>query len=740
MTRRLPFLQSDLPKRLTTLVVFFVMGAAPAGAQEAARPSKIGERDAPLKMEAEQMTGRPDREVELERAVEIQRGSTIIEADSVHYDIVDDKVNAVGNVEINRAGDHYTGNELHLKMDTGVGTMDSPVYRLLRKNARGSAERIDFETEDSATIIKGIYTTCEGPDPDWYLKSSKLSLDNSTEKGEAINAVLVFKGVPIAGTPYISFPLTEERASGFLAPSIVTSTNGGLEITTPYYLNIAPNRDLTLYPHYISRRGLMLGADARYLGETYAGVTRTEFLNTDAVTGEQRYALSSTHRQNLGPGLNFSSDLNFASDNDYPKDFPLTRTLANRRLLLRNIQLDYAASDWAGAVRLADYQVLQDPLAPIVSPYGRLPQLVYSRFGYDDSGLSWNFNSELTRFTHPTLVAGDRLALNPRVTYAWNRPGYFVRPSMSLHATTYSLNQADPAMTAPSRILPTVSLDSGLVFERDANFFGREALQTLEPRLFYTFTPYVRQDALLYPNFDSSEADFNYAQVFRENRFVGNDRIGDSNLVTAALASRFIELNGVERVRLAVAQRFYLSEQRVILGATPTALTDTRSDILLLTSGRITDELRVDANFQYSQTNNLFNRVNFGTYWQPAPMKLLNFQYRRDIRNTSNDASTNFELVDISGQWPLSQNWYGVGRINYLLKENKIGQTLFGLEYKADCWIFRFVGQQIPTAVGVANTSFFIQLEFNGLSSLGSNPMRALRANVPGYQPLSQQQ
>lgn len=745
MTRRLPFLQSDLPQQLTTIVVLFVMGAAPASAQKIAPASKADQRDGPLQLEAEQMTGRPDREVKLERDVVIRRDATTIEADSVHYDIVDDKVDAVGNVAIDRAGDHYSGKELHLKMDTGVGTMDSPVYKLMRKNARGSAKRVDFESEDSATVVAGVYTTCEGPDPDWYLKSSKLSLDNSTGKGVANNAVLVFKGVPIAGTPYISFPLTDARVSGFLAPSIATSTTGGLEVTTPYYLDIAPNRDLTIYPRYISRRGLMMGADARYLGETYSGTTRGEWLNTDAITGEQRYALSSVHRQNLAPGMNLSSDLNFASDNEYPKDFPLTRTLANRRLLLRNIQLDYASSDWSGTVRVAQYQVLQDPLATIVSPYGRLPQLVYSRFGYNDSGLSWNFGSEMTRFTHSSLVAGDRLVLNPRLTYAWNKPGYFVRPSMSLHGTVYNLNQvADPAvMTAPTRVLPTISLDSGLVFERDASFFGREALQTLEPRLFYSYTPYQQQNALLYPNFDSSEADFNYTQVFRENRFVGNDRIGDSNQVTAALTSRFIELNGIERVRLAVAQRFSLAEQRVTLGApalTSSAASDTRSDILLLTSGRVTDALRVDANMQYSQTRNEVNRVNFGTYWQPEPMKLLNVQYRRDIRNTTNSAATNFELIDISGQWPLSHRWYGVGRINYLLKENKLGQSLLGLEYKADCWIFRFVGQQIPTAVGVANTSFFIQLEFNGLSSLGSNPMRALRANVPGYQPLSQQQ
>ena len=160
--------------------------------------------------------------------------------------------------------------------------------------------------------------------------------------------------------------------------------------------------------------------------------------------------------------------------------------------------------------------------------------------------------------------------------------------------------------------------------------------------------------------------------------------------------------------------------------------------MLFLATGRITSELRLDTNLQYSQTLKEFNRVNFGTFWQPAPMKLLNVQYRRDRRNTSNDANTNFELFDISGQWPLSDRWYGVGRINYLIKEEKLGQSLVGVEYKADCWIFRMVGQRLPTAVGEINTTFYIQLEFNGLSALGTNPMRALRANVPGYQPLTQ--
>jgi len=330
--------------------------------------------------------------------------------------------------------------------------------------------------------------------------------------------------------------------------------------------------------------------------------------------------------------------------------------------------------------------------------------------------------------------------LNPRMTYRWQRPGAFIKPSLSLHMTNYNLDQIPYAsMTAPARAIPTASLDSGLIFERDASFFGRDATQTLEPRLFISHTPYVKQDLTLYPNFDSAEADFNYAQVFRENRFVGHDRVGDASTVTTALMSRYLEIEGQERLRVAVAQRFSFADPRVILGnpASQTSTTsDAKSDILLLSSGRVTKELRLDANFQYSQSNQIFNRVNFGTFWQPEPMKVLNVQYRRDIRST--DPAANFEIFDISGQWPLSARWYGVGRLNYLIKEQDVGQSLIGAEYRADCWIFRFVGQRTPTAQGVVNTTVFLQLEFNGLSSLGSNPLTALRANVPGYQKLTQ--
>jgi LPS-assembly protein len=688
----------------------------------------------------------------MERRVEITRGKTQIEADRMHYDMVDDRVDAEGNVRVAKEGNVFTGKELRLKLDTGEGVLQSPIYKLIRKNAHGKADRIDFQSQDLATVIGGYYTTCSQPEPDWYLKTGSMALDNGREIGVAKDAVLVFKGVPLAGTPYISFPLSEERVSGFLAPTIATSTSGGLEVTTPYYWNIAPNRDLVLAPHYIARRGLMMGGTARYLGEDFSGQTRFEVIDRDAQTSESRYAISSRHKQDLGSGLSFASNLNMASDNNYAQDFPFSHVWAyqpgiSRRLLPRDVRVDYGSRDSTASARVIEYQVLQDSnlSAKILTPYSRLPQLQYNYYGDNEGSLSWSIASEFTRFYTSAIPVvgmprqGDRMILNPRLTYNYSSGGFYFRPSISAHETVYSLDQtADPAMKAPSRFLPTVSIDSGLVFERNASLLGNPAVQTLEPRLFYTHTPYKRQDSLLYPNFDSSEADFNYATVFRENRFVGNDRIGDSNQLTSAMMTRFLEPNGMERVRLAIAQRFSFTEQRVSLDQSTTASSETRSDLLLLGSGRVTDELRLDSNFQYSQTRSEVNRMNLGAFWQPAPMKVLNVQYRRDVRNLPNDPNSNFELIDISSQWPIGDRWYGVGRVSYLIKESKLGQSLAGLEYKADCWIFRMVGQKIPTAQGISNTMVFLQLEFNGLSMLGANPMRALRSNVPGYQPLGQ--
>ena len=726
---RFPDLSS--PQRLLRILTAVVAAAALPNyvlAQKLPTTSKMADRDSPSDISAEKMTGRPDRDLQLDDKVEIVRGSTTITSDRAKFHVVEDEVEAFGHVRMIRNGDIYNGDELKLNMDAGKGFVTKPTYRIDRSKAQGHAERINFEAEDRATIIEGTYSTCEGTNPDWYLKSSKLRLDTGRDLGVSASSIVYFKGVPILAAPEMSFPLSDARESGVLPPTIGTTNRGGLEVTLPYYFNIAPNRDLTLYPKLIAQRGLQMGLDARYLDPSYAGETKLEFLPQDRLTKTNRYAITSVHSQILRPGLTMNWNVSAASDNDYPTDFASTQTTASQRLLLRDLNLTYGNSFGTFVARTSKYQVLQDFAAPIAQPYDRLPQLTYSALRQDVGGFDFSLDTDFTRFTHPTLQRGERLFAIPRVSYPIIRPGYFITPKVSLNATRYKLDDVPPgSINNPTRVVPTASIDSGMIFERDANFFGTAMTQTLEPRLFYVRTPYRDQSTL--PNFDSSLADLSFTQIFSENRFVGNDRISDANQVTAAITSRFLESNGAERIRLAFGQRYYLAKPKVTLG---TPQEDSRSDVLLSASGRLTNALYAETNMQYSQTLHRLNRANYAVRYQPAPLKVLNLQYRVDLPNNLE------KFFDVSGQWPLSRRWYGVGRIDYSLKTNKIAEGLLGVEYKADCWVFRAVAQRIPTATQQATTALFFQLELNGLSKLGSNPTDALYRNVPGYQNVNQ--
>ncbi len=709
-----------------------------AAANDAGQPLEEGATT----LSAEQITGRPDREIELEREAEVVRGTNTLNADRITYDIIRDEVEAVGNIRIQRDGDRFTGDKARLKFDTGTGYVTQPTYHLQLNNAQGKAEQVIFEGEDRARISQGTYSTCEGTDPDWYLSSSTISLDKGRDIGTASKALLYFKGVPILGTPYMSFPMSDARKSGILPPTFGTTSKGGFELTAPYYFNIAPNRDLTLYPKLISKRGLQLGAQARYLGERYAGETRLEVLPDDQVSKRDRYALSSTHRQSFGQGWSFASNLNLASDDNYPNDFSTTLTEADNRLLEREVQLSYVQSFWSTSLLASSYQVLQDPRDRISRPYDRLPQWTFRAAQQNVSGFDWSVISEVTGFSDPDRLpgasstlnpgSGRRVVVNPRLSYPILYPGYFVVPQVSVHASAYDVDANGSASNSISRVLPTVSVDSGLIFERDTHFLGTKATQTLEPRLFYVYTPYKNQSD--FPLFDTALSDFNFSQIFQENRYSGHDRISDANQLTAAVVSRYIEESGIERMRFALAQRYYLNQQKVISEQTSIDRSeDTKSDILAAVSGRINSKLSLDSSLQYSQTDKELSRANFGVRWQPGPKRVLNLEYRRDLAT-----NPELKLIDISAQWPLARRWYGVGRVNYSLEEKEVAESLIGLEYKADCWVFRMVGQRTPTATGVASTALFFQLELTGFSRIGSDPLPELRENVPGYQLVNQ--
>ncbi|MGF6275100.1 LPS-assembly protein [Massilia sp. UYP11] len=730
------------PRQVLALYALVSATAIPAFAQSVP-PAPQAEDELPVIIQAEEIGGRPDRRVDLNRNVEITRGQSGITADTACYLRVEDEVTATGNVNMWRFGDRYKGDELQLNLETGKGYLLNPTYFLADSNGQGRADRIDFLGEQQAVVRNGTYSTCEGPDPDWYLKSSTLRLDRGRDVGTAGKTIIYFKDVPIIGTPAMSFSLSGQRRSGWLPPTVGFGSQGKAEVMVPYYVNIAPNRDLTLYPRMMFDRGFQMGATGRYLGSTYQGETHVEVLPDDRETNTTRWRVDSLHSQSIRPNWSYGWNLHGASDDEYPSDFSRTVAASAERQLLREVRTDYYGQFWSLTARAQNYQVLQDPAAvtnpslTVPRPYDRLPQINFRAARYDVAGFDWAIDAEATRFDHPTWVTGNRAVMQGQVSYPIVRPGWFVTPKLMYNAAKYEIQDHPDRVgrdTRLTRTIPTFSVDSGMVFERRTTLFGGAATQTLEPRLFYVYTPYENQDDV--PLFDTGRAGFNYAQLFSENRYVGLDRVSDANQVTAALVSRFIQEDGAERLRLAFGQRLYLEQPRVRIPGEE--LHKSRSDLLLAAAGTISEAWTFDSGVQYDANGSSLYSSNVGVQWRPGQMKVLNAEYRyqRD----------SFRNIDFSAQWPIGRRWYGVGRVSYALRSYGVGQevnpatggklieSLIGLEYKADCWVFRMGAQRFVTAAQETSTPIFFQLELNGLSRLGlGNPLESFNKSIPGY-------
>ena len=755
--RWLPAPPTSTQRWALALTAIVTVSAVPAYAQSPIkqRPVRVEDKNAVTVVKAEDIGGRPEREVTLERNAEIVKDKTRITADTACMRQVENEVEAKGNVKIWRFGDQFTGDELKLNMDSGKGYMLNPTYKLEANAGQGKAERINFVNEDEAQVVNGTYSTCQGYNPDWYLRSSTLNLDSGRDVGTASTTVIYFKDVPILGTPAMSFSLSGARRSGWLSPTPGFSSKNGAELVVPYYFNIAPNRDLTLYPKIIASRGIQFGANGRYLGETDAGFYRGEtyleylphdrkYIENNPGQGTDRWSVRSKHEQDLTTDWSYAWSLRAASDDNYPSDFSKTVSSSTERQLLRELRTDYHGDFWTLTARVQKYQVLQDPESVnepglfVTRPYDRLPAINFHAAQYDVAGgFDWGFDSELTRFYHPTSINGTRLLAIPQLSYPIIGPSYFITPKVMVNLASYQLDaykdayKDDPSRNV-SRVVPTLSLDSGLVFERDIKWGGKAMTQTLEPRLFYVNTPYRDQDNI--PTFDTDAATFNFSQIFSENRFIGSDRIGDANQLTAALVSRFLDANGGEALRLAFGQRFYFRDQVVQLplpqGTTPPVV-DAHSDILLAAAGRISDTWAFDSAVQYNPSLSRVVSQSYTTQWAPGAKKVLNLGYRY-LRDS-------FKNVELSTQWPIFQRWYGVGRISYSMQDKKILESLVGLEYNADCWVFRTGGQRFVTTSTKQSTQIFFQLELNGLSHLGvGSPLEAMKNSIPGYQRLNE--
>lgn len=732
-------------------------------------------QQAPSFISGERIEGQTDGITAVEGKAELRRHDTVIRADRLQLDQRNNEAQAKGNVLINRGGDRFEGPELQLNVETFQGTFTQPTFNLLKNEGKGDASRVDFLGEDKAVALDARYSTCPrtpGADwmPDWMVRATKIEFDNVAQTGTATNGALEFKGVPILGWPHFSFPLTDARKSGLLPPTLNIDNISGLEVTLPYYLNIAPNLDATLYPTIMSKRGVDLGGELRYLQPTYTGLVRGAFMPSDQLRDANRWNYTVRHNQTLtgssaafGGSAGLYLNLNRVSDDDYWRDFARSTASVTTRLLASDAVYSWGQGPWSVSAGAYTWQTLQDIAAPITPPYDRLPSVAV-RYGRSDaqvanvSGVDWSVLTEYTRFQSvPGLTGqanGARALTVAEISKRFQAPGWFIKPRAQLHATQYSFDSAlANGSRSASRALPTASLDTGLIFERDASYFGRGFTQTLEPRAFFTWTPY--RDQRLLPNYDSAANDFNLASIYAENAFGGNDRISDTRAVTVGVSSRLLDPDtGAEVVRLGVAQRYLFQDQNVFLpnasglaGGDP--VNERLSDILLAARVQWSPRWLTDANVQYSPGNRESVRTTLTGRYTPSNFRVLSAAYRLQ-RGSS-------EQFDVGWQWPLGDlfgepagpevrgralgpgQWYSVGRINYSVPDRKVVDLVAGFEFDAGCWLGRVVLERLQRSNASANQRILFQLEFSGFSRLGSNPLKTLKDNVPRYQYLREE-
>lgn len=689
----------------------------------AVKPPKTD--DQPTYVTADEIHSIKDGLSEFLGHVEWRRGEERIVADRIVYDKPTDTAEATGSVRFDSAsGESFETESLWMQIEPHIGHTAESRFRLGLHQGRGDAARIEFAGPDRTLLTGARYTTCPVPQDDWFLHVRELELDNTEEIGTAWHAWIDFKGVPIFYFPYMNFPITDKRKSGFLIPQFGYDDERGLMLAAPYYFNLATNYDATLNPQILGKRGLMLQGEFRYLTRSSHGRLAAEVLPNDKETDEDRHTVFVTHQQTLNPYWTDRIDFRRVSDNDYFKDFGENIGISSQTHLPQIAELAYRGADWNFTAQVSDYQTIDPGIASTGRPYARLPQLTLATNPTGRANTPrLHLETEWVRFERDAGVTGARASVAPAVSLPLTTVYGFLTPKISARRIGYSLDNAPD--DAPSLSTTTASLDGGLMFERSTAWGGHPFTQTLEPRLFYLRTAHKDQDAL--PVFDTALTDISFANLFRENRFTGGDRVGDANQLTAAVTTRLLDdADGAERLRLSVGQIHYFEDRLVNLppGTADRQTSDYAAEAIAWLAGN----WHVRGAVQWNPETEQREKRSYYAQYQPAPNKILTFG-QHFVRDQVDQA-------DIAAEWPLTTYWTLHARSLYSIKDDRNLESYVGAEYGTCCWAFRLFAKrrysetrdELNNVIGSRQVnSIQFQLELTGLSKFGTAPNTPLK-------------
>ena len=723
----------------------------------------------------------------LEGDVLLRQGRLQARADAASYDRNNDIIQLQDQVRLRDQGVLVLGDNASMRVDTGETRIEGARYVMHQAHARGAAETIKRRDDGVIVMTNGTYTTCEPGENTWTLHAKDVELDREKGWGEAKHVRLHVKDVPVLYTPYLYFPLDERRQTGLLTPSYGSSTDSGAYVTVPYYFNLAPNYDATLYPTFMTKRGALLDGEVRHMSAVSYSQLNAAYLN-DKEFGEDRWMYRARHEQRLSQRWYADIDTGSLSDPYYFQDLDTALDARPDIYMDQRGALNYFGDNYTFRALVHGYELAT---VTAVTPYERMPQLQldggnplgagvrfdyslqYTHFDrdlsdgliYTESGGQYDDLGVLIRKPDESLVGlqratGHRASAIPKLSLPLRNTWGFLTPAVSVYSVAYDLQfdeRADgfdyqQADRTPSNTVPVASLDSGLYFDRRTSWLGRSLRQTLEPRAFYLYAPY--RDQSDQPLFDTYETTFSYASLYREDRFSGRDRTGDANQLTLGTTSRLLDDAGRERARASLGQIFYFRDRDVRL-LDMEGLEDPRDEKSSSAYAaelvyQMHDDWRLSSNLLWDPDDSDSNAGDIRVNYQPEPRKIINVGYRyRNELNTFDsltgtyfrDPNRRIDQSDVSFIWPINPQWSVIGRWQHDLADNRTLEALGGIEYDSCCWKFRFINrywvdynEYESIATDEPNRGIFFQIVLKGLGNVTGNRVESLLdEGIPGY-------
>lgn len=688
-----------------------------------------GEEDLSIELSADNAESGGDDIYTLRGNAVINYGLQQLKADIIDFNRNDGSIDARGNLHFTGPGLIINGTHARLFPEEETGTLYDIDYVLTGWHGRGEAKVVHLDGRQQQRLEQASYTTCPAGNRDWLLSARELELDHEEGMGVARHAKFTVRDVPVLYTPYITFPTDDRRRSGLLIPKIGSSEETGFDVRVPYYWNIAPNYDATLTPRYMSDRGMMLGTEFRYLHRRNRGQISAEYLPSDSqFDNKDRHLVTFLHNGSPVPRLKTKINASNVSDKDYFQDLGDDLVSSSRTHLKREADAIYYGNRWTLDTRVLDFQTVDPTIDVADRPYKELPRIRFNATPKTSLlGVRFSMDSEMVEFEKDKTVTGTRVDLQPRLTLPVQGAAYYIKPSVSLRHTLYRLDDEAPGDPEnPDRTMAVASLDTGLFFDRNFNWGATDYVQTLEPRLFYLFVPNKDQDDI--PVFDTGDFDFNFWQLFLENRFSGPDRMGDANQLAVALTTRVLNpATGVQQMSASLGNLFYFRDRKVTLPGEPLA-TDTSSDIIGQVSMELGSHWKTKTELQWDPGETHTNLANAWLQYKGDKRHLVNLSYRfrRDT----------LDQTDASFLWPIGRAWHVVGRWNYSIDENQTLETIAGIGYESCCWAVRLAGRSyVNDKDGGRTNSIFLQIELKGLTSAGNSVDNLLERGIFGYEP-----